>query len=105
MPAGTVQDHLQSLFLCAVGCTGGCSAGLVEAIEEGAGFPVLCRMYVAPENKTPAPQLAQTRAPVRLTSRGGTGCPGRTAGFVCSSNPRAHTTSQEGFAELSVMCL
>lgn len=50
MPAGTVQQHLQSLFLSAVGWAGGSSAGHGEGLEEDDGFPVLCRVYVAPEN-------------------------------------------------------
>lgn len=44
MPAGTVQQHLQSLFPSAVGCAGGCSAGRVEGLEEDDGFPVLSRV-------------------------------------------------------------
>lgn len=103
-PAGTVQQYLQSLFLSAAGRTGRCSAGRVEGPVEGDGFPVLCRVYVAPENRavssTSVHQLARTGAPIRLTSIGGTGYAERTAGFMCSSNPRVRSTSQEGFAEL-----
>lgn len=51
MPAGTAQQHLQSLFLSAVGWAGGCSAGHVEGLVEGDGFPVLCRVHVATENQ------------------------------------------------------
>lgn len=51
MPAGTVQQCLQSLFLSVAGRAGRCSAGCVEGPVEGDGFPVLCRVYVAPENR------------------------------------------------------
>lgn len=51
VPAGTVQQHLQSLFLSAVGWAGGCSAGHEEGFVEADGFPVFCRVFVAPENQ------------------------------------------------------
>lgn len=111
MPAGTAQQHLQSLCLSAVGWAGGCSAGHVERLVEGDGFPVLCRVYVAPENQAVSSTSAHQNLSLhrlgshQTHSMGGTGRAERTAGFVCSSNPRVHTTSQEGSAELSVMCL